>query len=488
MKVTGNANIRNRFDIHCRDIRTGEETKYQAHNIVLDAMWTRLVNFQSFFDYIRFGTGTGTLSPARTSLFNDSGGKAATTVESVRALPTSRRMRQIVLQPEEYVGHELTEVGVAYSADSTSLVTHAFIEDSEGNQISIVKTDTMVVTIYATIFFELGELTSMYGGQWRWVMPLKNNELLSYLMGASFPTTSFWVTRAPLFSNSYIAVFKHGSSDTITVANWIKDAANKKVTTPVMRLGINTGNGAIRGFGLSSVFRGLLPISGVFAGHTIEGENIGVGDGETTGFNTAWGMIQNATVYVDGVPVDPADVIIREDYPLDLIDAALSADYAEEYFPSPLERQTNIAPLFGYVAAPALTTSIWQAEYQPGVLEEIFQVYKEVSYQIPSVKFYSRAAGQDEWNLFCEFTSTDEATKPVTVPAGHKFLRIETTCSDTTSRVANFEIRRTAKPIFEFATPPAAGAVITADYTVPYIPKDEFHVLDLQCSIQWGEG
>ena len=196
MRVDAKATIRNRFDIECRDIVTGEVQKYRAHNIVLDAMWSRLVNFQSFFNYIHFGTGDGELSPERTSLFSHLGTKAASTVSSQRALPTSYRQRRIILNPEEYVGQEITEVGVAYGSGSTNLVTHAFLEDSEGNPISIVKTDTMVVTIYATIFFELGELESMYGGKWRWVMPLANNDLLSYLMGSTFPTTSFLVTAA----------------------------------------------------------------------------------------------------------------------------------------------------------------------------------------------------------------------------------------------------------------------------------------------------
>ena len=48
MKITGKTNIKNRFDIECKDIRTGEVQKYQAHNIVLDQMWTRLVNFKEF--------------------------------------------------------------------------------------------------------------------------------------------------------------------------------------------------------------------------------------------------------------------------------------------------------------------------------------------------------------------------------------------------------------------------------------------------------
>ena len=38
-----------------------------------------------------------------------------------------------------------------------------------------------------------------------------------------------------------------------------------------------------------------------------------------------------------------------------------------------------------------------------------------------------------------------------------------------------------------FATPPAAGAVITADYHTPCIAKDENHVFDCSVTIQIGE-
>src|SRR5690606_3379682 len=106
MGINTKATIRNRFDIEVKDIKTGEVKKYQAHNIVLNQMWSRLVNFQSFFVNIHFGTGTGFLVPTRTSLFNHLGTKAATTEDYKYAYPTSYRTRKIVLNPEEYVGAE----------------------------------------------------------------------------------------------------------------------------------------------------------------------------------------------------------------------------------------------------------------------------------------------------------------------------------------------------------------------------------------------
>src|SRR5690606_11283758 len=136
------------------------------------------------------------LVPTRTSLFNHLGTKAATTEDYKYAYPTSYRTRKIVLNPEEYVGAEITEVGVAYGSTSSNLVTHALIEDAAGNPISLVKTDTNVVTIYATIYFELGGIENVYGGKVKWVEPLSNNDLLRYFMGNSFPTQRFYVSSA----------------------------------------------------------------------------------------------------------------------------------------------------------------------------------------------------------------------------------------------------------------------------------------------------
>jgi hypothetical protein len=39
-----------------------------------------------------------------------------------------------------------------------------------------------------------------------------------------------------------------------------------------------------------------------------------------------------------------------------------------------------------------------------------------------------------------------------------------------------------------FDTPPPEGVSITADYTVPYIPKSKDYVLDVTAEIQFAEG
>ena len=456
MKVTARANIKNRFDIEVKDIVTGEIQNYQAHNIVLDAMWSRLVNFQTFFVNIHFGTGTGTLAPTRTSLFTHLGTKAATDTASARALPTSHRQRQIVLNPEEHVGSVITEVGVAFGATSTNLVTHAFLEDSEGNPISITKTDTMVVTIYATIFFELGALTDMYGGKWRWVMPLANNELLSYLLGGTYPTQQFRVTLARGFGLGTACV-SHGQSAAILVADWTRDAANKRVTTPVRRLGITIGNGAVRGFGLGSsdvlgAFRGQFPIPGVHTSRAIS-ETLGTGDGVRTAWDLLWNeaVPGSVTVRVDGVPAAP-----------------------------------TVNELISYVGARLNNPAALPAGNGYGAAFSPDGVYLAIAHSTsPFVTIYRR-----DGNTFTRLSN------PAALPAGtglsaafspdgvHLAI-VHSTSPFMSVYDGAYSTGRTHNIIF--ASPPALGTTITAEYAIPYIPKDANHVLDLQCRIQYGE-
>ena len=114
MEIKQKVNIHNRFDVHIDNIETGEHLEFVGYNIILDQMWTRLCAGSSYFSNIHFGTGTGTPTPARTSLFSHLGTKSAVTEETIKALPVSSWKRKIVLNPEEYVGETITEVGIAW--------------------------------------------------------------------------------------------------------------------------------------------------------------------------------------------------------------------------------------------------------------------------------------------------------------------------------------------------------------------------------------
>ena len=118
-------------------------------------MWARLCGGLAFFVQIRYGTGTGILDPARTSLFTDYAGKAVVFVSRVYGLPVSYVRQKIELGLTEANNQTLTEVGIASGISSWHLITHATIRDMNGNPISILKTSVDILTIYATVYITL---------------------------------------------------------------------------------------------------------------------------------------------------------------------------------------------------------------------------------------------------------------------------------------------------------------------------------------------
>ena len=290
MHVEQKVNIHNRFDIHIDNIKTGEHREVTAYNIVLDQMWTMLCGGSSYFTNIHFGTGTGTPTADRTSLFTHLGTKAAVTEETIKAVPLSSWKRKIVLNPEEYVESTITEVGIAYGSSASNLVTHAMLKDSEGNVISITKSDTDVVTIFATVFItfanNIPEVTLLR-------VP-NNNTLINYLVGGSAPTGSFGLN---LWSNAYARLGSTAS------AVWTSDVPNKKRKTNVLRFGTTVGNGNVRNLDFTNLFSLNLPAAGIFTGQPYTNVNIGVGDGVQTKWELPSANIRQSTlgVKINGV-------------------------------------------------------------------------------------------------------------------------------------------------------------------------------------------
>src|SRR5574344_85211 len=71
VEATVPMNIHNRFDIEVIDSRTGKiRQRAQAENVICSQLWTRLLSTSgTYFNYIHYGTGTGTPASANTSLF-----------------------------------------------------------------------------------------------------------------------------------------------------------------------------------------------------------------------------------------------------------------------------------------------------------------------------------------------------------------------------------------------------------------------------------
>ena len=192
MNFNASVKLHNKFEVYVKDIRTGKERHIgTSYNMVLSAMWTQIISDRrSPFDYICYGRGTGDLSPTRTSLFSQIAQVSSTRVEEVYSSDSGYIKEKIELSPSTAVGETITEVGIkGYSR----LVTHALLKDAEGNPISFTKTDTDVVTIYATLYCKIS-VTSPLGFSQSQV----SYGAAYYILNYGYITSTIKVGRNPL--------------------------------------------------------------------------------------------------------------------------------------------------------------------------------------------------------------------------------------------------------------------------------------------------
>jgi len=311
MDVKINASIHNRFDIEVRDSVTGElKHSAVAYNLVTETGLDALAQGSILSNHnIHFGTGTGTLSPSRSTLFAWLGYRAATDVEIVYAYPTSRRKRSCVLQPADYVGSTITEVGLAGTSTNSSMNTHALLEDSEGNPISITKTDTDIITIYATVFATLS--AGIPGVEF--INTAANNRLMLNLLSLKAfndPQPQWQLGNNPALIPqpnmlSGVASFPFGVKNTTQSS----DTANNRLNLTTVRFETTQGNGNIREIAVTNAFRVVLPTAGVFEGQPYDDVPLGIGDGVNKVFKIPSVDIKDGwTVAANGVPTTDFEV------------------------------------------------------------------------------------------------------------------------------------------------------------------------------------
>ena len=98
MGVKSIARIHNIFRIVSRDAKTEEILEeFKAENIVLDRIYTRLLNYGTYFVNIVYGKGSGVPVATDPELFDKVGYKIAVEEELIRAYPTSKWTKSIRL-------------------------------------------------------------------------------------------------------------------------------------------------------------------------------------------------------------------------------------------------------------------------------------------------------------------------------------------------------------------------------------------------------
>ena len=484
MKVNQKVDLHNRFDIEIKNIETGEVREYVAHNIILDRMWSRLCDGSSYFTNIHFGTGLGTPLASRTSLFTHLGTKTAVDEELIKAVPVSTWKRKIVLKPEEYVGSTITEVGIAFGSTASNLVTHAMLKDSEGNTISITKSNTDVVTIYATVFVTLNTLQNdlIYVG-----LP-NNNQLINYLVGGGFaPSGDFGLNELP-YSYSRL-----GSSPS---AAWSSDIPNKQRKTNVVRFGTTAGNGNVRALDFSNLFSLKLPSTGVFNGQSYVNIPLGVGDGVKTEFELpSLNIKQNSIgVKINGVVTEFYSKVTKNKYPARIANPSSlpsGASYGVALTPD------GLVMAVAHDNSPCITTYDWVGGAW---------VKRPNPSSLPSGASYGVALTPDGLVMAVAHDNSPCITtydwvggawvkrpNPSSLPSGDGY-GVALTPDGLVMAVAHYyspyitTYENLPATTIKFDTPPTVGEVITADYTVEGIYKTDQYVVDVSFAIQFGEG
>lgn len=316
--------LHNRFDVTVMDATTGEvKQKAVGYNVITNQFFTYRLGDQKrviadyrlkdLFNCIGVGTGQGVPAVTDTSLFDFLKRKLSTTVQEHYAYPTSYRTTQIKLEANECIGEHITEVGIFYNTHSSYLdrdsyniiMTHAMLQDSEGNPIAIDKTDTDVVLVNATFFCTVS-LTG-FGSHAVFPTPEQNYLVRWVLFGTMY--SEICMGRFPISSAEQMMVngkpdcCKRTGAKAFALKDGTEDMENLRLDFPLVTfLDGECNDRVVRYFGNPGIGVFSFPDHEVFPPYQVDHLVVGEGDGTTQDFNVKCPLIQRGTarVFVGG--------------------------------------------------------------------------------------------------------------------------------------------------------------------------------------------
>lgn len=503
-----NANLHNRFDVFRENIQTGkrEQIAY-AENIILDQAWqyimktTRSKYQQGWFQRIGVGTGTGELSASRTTLFTKVYDAACENqvydYDVEEGWYNLRRM--ITIAPEQLVGSDISEVGIGdYTTGVFKTCTHALLKDMNGNIVTIEKTDTDILYIYATVYLVIANYLSPVADVDFFRCAPNYNLLVSGLLGlqiigdASNTYDSYYSTFPQSFAAwegepvsivnatepNLGALYAPEPFDIVTLT--VTPASKTAVwyyRIPVANGNSNNGIKSIAIFNNGATYgvngkNGLIVRypSATLIQDQIEGEQIGIGDGSNKNFKTKFPFVKSgAIVKVDGTPVS-----------------------ATVYTGVPsIKNIAKYMRLWGIDGSGFLPINNRFPHITDNPYDMVIENPFYASYGIDTmVVSYATVYYSDDKVNWTQGYSTGSATQTYTVDAGHKQKRYWkfAKTGETSWRVA--EINCNALDNFMnviLDSAPANEAIVTIDYDTDIAAKDSNHVLDVTVTLQLGE-
>lgn len=508
--------IHNYFDAKLENTKTGEIKTFKAYNQVQDNWFAKLRDSGSdrIANNISVGDGTGTMSLSRTTLFHRLIGKSVTE-ESSEVLSHTRfkRVVSVLFTELEAVGN-LTEVGLC--CGSTSIVTHALFTDSEGNPITIPKTNTDRLTITATVFAEY----SLSGPLRRFgvyaVEPRPSTELdYDNEIGSAINTNASYLDFAAMLvgnangirhgSNSYKGynfgfnlthypswglnnmarlTEAYGSklSQATVTNNLIRTAMYQQISSNEANL---TDTYQIKSITMSGCFYLSFPNHDIYPPKQLTFEL--AGDGSTSGFNLGVPelMTSNVAVTVNGVAVPASDFTFYgrditkwQGYP--------SADnrylIASSIQPSSTGNSNNITTPFLPKRPGMYTLNMPPAEYVYD-FETPITIDTLIAPRTAELLYSSDGT---TWTSAATLTKTSGNTSesvsfsPISARYWKLIANVHTSNSYTTDCLKSrynlgFYLN---KPQLEFNTPPAADALIEVTAYTEYPIKNDKWIID----------
>ena len=404
------------------------------------------------------------------------------------------------------------------------LLTHALLQDSEGNNIVIDKTDTDVVFITATFYCTY--TPSGFGSNG--IYPEANkNYLLKWVLRGSFDNSvrfsRFTLPYSSLMLDRYDGESKYTGFKSWEIRNAVGVAATGKLDMPMMTfLDSECNNRIIKHFGNPGVGAITFPNHDFFPPYLVERIPIGTGDGATTAFNIKAPVIMpgSETIYVNNV-VKTRDV----DYTIDY--ESNCGDWYENYHTAGLSCRSN-GVSFGDLASrtpnknysyrdPLAWWYCYDSTFYPssctvnetnpikidfGTAKACNTLKIEIltvpTAQVDNLKIQTSSDGTN-WtdvpnmtrsNQVWKFTETSARYWRVFIPNYnwlYSLYHSNLPTRDGQYYGSSFFLGKTV-PGLKFLTPPAAGAAIDATYSLEYPFKTSNNLLRFTYSIVLQRG
>lgn len=313
--------IKNEYVLELYDKDGKLKDKAYAYNLVTNSFWSAAFSSGSWypFKYVIIGTGTGTPSVTDTVLFKTLATATTTRTNVTYAYPTSTATYTATFPASSSTVGVITEIGLGKSNLDGHLHTHALLQDSEGNPITINKTDTDTLIVTAKVHCTVSSSEDL--------VLVSASGFIGFTR--TFSTTAEYLRPANYRLSAspcrptYSSLYDNSSTGSYS-------SSTRSYTSTLQRIDKDTGNGNyanavyVDGFGTVQ-----LPNESIFPAYELQPTLVGTGDGSTTEFKCPIpDFVENTeTITVDGVELT-RDV----DYTVDPIgNTALNASAISAY-------------------------------------------------------------------------------------------------------------------------------------------------------------